>query len=245
MSYINTYKLIHYMVTREKLNSKELLAEVNRNKIEQSLRKSKNGLPHPFVCTNEPIEEKNLAKVLHRDQQLLWDLYDKLINSSHESGKVLQELIELRRKYPNVPAIYNYICLAYANTNQYEKYYQTIIDTYKKFPDYLFGKVSAAEYCINNNRYNEVPNIFANKLEIYMHYPETVKEFHVSEVRAFYSTIGRYYAKSKKTARAIFAYYITNQVDPEHWSTQKLADEIILAELEKLKNKMHRNMKNS
>ena len=109
----------------------------------------------------------------------------------------------------------------------------------------MFGKISAAEYCINNNRYKEVPKIFANKLEIYMHYPETVKEFHVSEVRAFYSTIGRYYAKSKKTARAIFAYYITNQVDPEHWSTQKLADEIILAELGKLKYKMHRNLKDS
>ena len=226
------------MVAMEKPDSRKLLAEVNRTQIMQSLRKSKNGLPHPFVCTNEPIEEKNLAKMPYKDKKLLWRLYDKLLNSRDESRAVLQGLIELRKKYQNVPAIYNYICLAYANTDQHEKYYETIIDTYKKFPDYLFGKISAAEYCINNNRYREVPNIFANKLEIYMHYPETVKEFHVSEVRAFYSTVGRYYAKCKKTARAIFSYYIINQVDPEHWSTQKLADEIVLAEVEKLKSNM-------
>jgi len=245
MSYIDTHKLIYCMVTKKKPNSRELLAEVNRNKLEQALRKSKDGLPQPFVCTNKPIEEKNLAKMPYKDKQLLWVLYHKLKDSGHESEKVLQKLIKLRTKYPNVPAIYNYICLAYANTNQHEKYYQTIIDTYDKFPDYLFGKISAAEYCINNNRYKEVPDIFANKLEIYMHYPKTTMEFHVSEVRAFYSTVGRYYAKSKKIARAIYSYYITNQIDPEHWSTRKLADEIILAELEKLKNAMNRNTRDS
>ena len=229
----------------EKPNSKELLSEVNRNKIEQTLSKSKDGLPHPFVCTNEPIEEKNLAKMPNKDKQLLFDLLDRLKTSRGEAEQVLPKLIKLRKKYPNVPTIYNYMCIAYANTNQLEKYYQTIIDTYKKFPDYLFGKTSAAEYCLNNDRYKEVPAIFDNKLEIYMHYPKTIKQFHVSEVRAFYSTIGRYYAKSKKTARAIFCYYITNQVDPEHWATQKLADEIILAEIGKLKNKIRRNLGNA
>lgn len=245
MGYINTRKLIHCMVAGEKPNSKELLSEVNRSKIERALNKSKDGFPHPFVCTNKPRDEKNLAKMPYKDKQLLWDLSDRLKASSNEYEEVLAKLIRLRRKYPNVPAIYNYMSIAYSKTNQQEKYYQIIIDTYKKFPNYLFGKISAAEYLLNNDRYKEIPAVFDNMLEIYMHFPNTVVEFHVSEVRGFYSTIGRYYAKSGKIARAIFSYYITSEVDPDHWATQKLADEIILAEIAKLKNKIYRNLEST
>lgn len=241
MSYINSFKLIRCMVARERPDSRALLSEVAQNKIEQSLSKSKDGLPQPFICTSEPIEEKNLAQMPYKDKQQLWRIYDRLTEFREKSAQEIPKLMELRKKYSNVPAIYNYIGLAYANMNQHEKYYQSIIDTYKRFPDYLFGKISAAEYCINNNRHKEVPAIFDNKLEIYMHYPRTVKEFHVSEVRAFYSTIGIYYARSGKTARAIFSYFIINRIAPEHWSAQKLADEIILIEINRLKKKMQKN----
>jgi tetratricopeptide (TPR) repeat protein len=229
------------MVAGEKPNSRELLSEVDTSKIEQALSRSKDGLPQPFVCTNEPIEEKHLAKMPYKDKRKLWEIYDRLKEFREKSDQELPKLMELRKKYPNVPAIYNYIGLAYANTRQQDEYYQSIIETYKKFPNYLFGRISAAEYCINNNRHKEVPTIFDNKLEIYMHYPETVKVFHISEVRAFYSTLGIYYARSKKTARAIFSYMILNKVEPEHWATQKLADEIIFMETVKLQQEMLRN----
>ena len=241
MSYINTFKLIRCMAAGERPDSREFLSEVDRNKIKQSLSRSKDGLPQSFICTNEPIEEKNLAKIPYKDKQRLWDIYDRLKEFREKSAQELPRLMELRKKYPNVPAIYNYIGLAYANMNQPENYYQCIIATSEKFPDYLFGKISVAEYCINNNRHKEIPAIFDNKLEIYMHYPKTVKAFHISEVRAFYSTVGIYYARSKKTARAIFSYFVINSVDPDHWVTQKLADEIILIEIEKLKKMMQKN----
>jgi predicted Zn-dependent protease len=225
------------MVSGKKLNTKELLSGVNRIKIENELRKSKDGLPQPFISTNEPVEEKNLAQMQRRDKEYLWEIYDNLKKSCHEYEYLLEELITLRKKYPNVPAIYNYMSLAYVYSNQEEEYYQTIIETYKKFPDYLFGKISVAEYYLKNNKYKKIPAIFNEKLEIYMHYPKEIKEFHVSEVRAFYSIIGRYHAKNNNISRAIFCYFITNQVDEKHWAAQELADEIVLAEIRNLQRK--------
>ena len=235
MNYINTYKLIYGMLTGKKLDSRALLAEVNRKEVEKALSKTKEGLPKPFICTNEPMEEENLAKLPYSDKEKLWDIFDRLKKFRKDAEKELPNLLELRNKYPNVPAIYNYIGIVYASTDQDGKYYNNIIETTKKFPDYLFGKSALAEYYIKKNKYKEVPKVLDKKLEIYMHYPSSVKKFHVSEVRAFYTTVGIYYARSSKTARALFCYFILNQIDPKHGATQKLADEIVLMEIEKLR----------
>ena len=241
MSYISSLKLIHSIVTGKKTDAREILSEVDRHRIEQSLKRSKDGLPEVPIFTNEPIEEENLSRIPFQDKQRLWGIYDRLTKPGERSTRELPALMELRKKHPNVPAIYNYITIAYANMGQHDDYYQTIIDTYRKFPGYLFGMISAAEYCLNNDRHKEVPAIFGNKLEIAMHYPGVCKVFHISEVRSFYSIVGRYYSRNRKAARAIFYYFIINEIAPDHWATKKLADEIILMEVRGLKKKLNRS----
>lgn len=238
MSYINSLQLISGLVKGESLDSIKLLSEVDRSKIDQALSKSKFGLPRSFYWTSDPIEEANVAKMPRRDKQQLWDIYRRLAESKERSAEELPKLIALREKYPNVPAVHNYIGLAYANQGKLDEYYQTIHETHKRFPDYLFGKLSVAEYYIGRGRHKEVPAIFSNKLEIYMHYPENTFAYHVSEVRAFYGVVGTYYARSKKTAQAIRCYFIVHEVAPEHWSARRLADEIVQVEIAKLQQKL-------
>ena len=238
MSYINQFKLIQEIVRGRKPNAKKLLAEVDRKAIERALQKTKDGLPKPFACTSEPIEEENLAQMPYRDKEKLWDIYDRLKEGAGEVEKELPTLIELRKKYPNVPAIYNYIGLVYFYSKQMEKYFDMLMETMRRFPDYLFGKTALAEYYLNQGQHKEVPKILDRKFEIYLHYPSTETVFHVSEVRAFYSVVGIYYARSKRMARALFCYFILNEVDPEHWATQKLGDEIISIEMAKFRQKI-------
>lgn len=239
MSYINTFKLIKCLVEGSKPDSNKLLSEINMSAINQALTKSKDGIPRSFVCINEPMEESNLSKMKHQDKEKLWEVYDRLKLFKERSEQELPILMALHKKYPKVPAIYNYITIAYANMKAEEKCHQSIIDTCAKFPNYLFGKISLAEYLLNKNRHKEIPEAFNKKFEIYMHYPRGTQEFHVSEVVAFYSVIGIYYARTRKTSRAIFYYYIAKKADPDHWYVQKLADEIIVAEIQKIKKKMN------
>lgn len=238
MSYINQFKLIQEIVRGRKPNAKQLLEEVNRKAVIRAIKKSKDGLPKPFKCTHEPIEEENLAQMPYRNKKKLWDIYDRLKEHPGEAEKELPTLIKLRKKYPNVPSICNYIGLVYAYSKQMEKYFDILTETTRKFPNYLFGKTALAEYYLNRGKHNEVPKIFDRKFEIYMHFPSMVTVFHVSEVRAFYSTVGIYYARSNRTARALFCYFIINEADPEHWATEKLGDEIISIEMAKFRKKI-------
>lgn len=234
MRYINQFKLIQEIVAGKKPDAKKLLAEVDRQAVIRALKKSKGGLPKPFGYTDEPIEEENLAKMPQSDKKKLWSIYERIQKSPE---KELPKLLELKKKHPNVPAIYNYICSAYAYSKQSEKYFNTLIETTQKFPDYLFGKTALAEYYLNNNKHKEVPVILDGKFEIYMHYPPTVKVFHVSEVRAFYFVTGSYYARVGKLSRALFCYFILNEVAPDHWATRRLGDEIIYLEIKKMRRK--------
>ena len=164
----------------------------------KKLQKTKEGIPKPFKYTTEPMEEENVAKMRQRDKEKLWEIYARIYKSPNEE---LPKLFNLKEKYPNVPSIYNYIAVAYAYNGQKENYFNFIIETVNKFPDYLFGKISLAEYYINKGEYKKVPKVLNNKFEIHMHYDSSVKIFHFSEVRGFYSLVGRYYVKANKINR--------------------------------------------
>lgn len=238
MNYINQYKLIQHMVRGIKPDSRSFLAEVDRQAVAKALKRTKEGLPKPILCTKEPVEEKNFARLPPSVKRKLSRIHQTLIDSPKGSADVLPELLQLKERHPNVPTIANYIGLVYANSGQAQKYFDHSVDTIRRFPDYLFGKTALAEYYLHSGRHKEVPKVLEGKLQIYMHYPPTVKVFHCSEVRAFYATVGIYYARSNKTVRALHCYFVLESADPEHWAVTNLANEIMLKEVQKLRERM-------
>lgn len=234
MNFIDRTELIQALTQGKKINATELLATVDHRKIAKALAKV-NAIPRPFRCTEDPVEEENYAKMSKRDKKLVSDIYERVQKKPLES---LPQLLELKKKYPNVPAIHNYICVAYAFGGQQEKYANMLHETHRKFPDYLFGKISLAEYYLNNGRYRKIPSILEQKYEIYNHYPPDVDFFHFSEVRSFYSLTGRYFVRINKVFRAIACYFTMEQVDPDYWGTRLLAEEIVRKEFEIFQRKL-------
>ena len=198
MRLINQFNLIHEVLQGKQIDSIKILSKIDKNDLFKRLQKTKEGIPKPFKYTTEPMEEENVAKMRQRDKEKLWEIYARIYKSPNEE---LPKLFNLKEKYPNVPSIYNYIAVAYAYNGQKENYFNFIIETVNKFPDYLFGKISLAEYYINKGEYKKVPKVLNNKFEIHMHYDSSVKIFHFSEVRGFYSLVGRYYVKANKINR--------------------------------------------
>ena len=231
MAYINHFLLFEKIIQKQPLNSKELLSEVDKASVIRALQKTKDGVPKSFQYTIEPIEEENLSKMPQRDKLKLWDFYEDV---RVYPEKVLPKLLKLQKKYPQVPCIYNYIATAYAFLKQDVHNLTMLKKTVDRFPDYLFGKISLAEYHLNHSQHRKVPDIFDCNFEIYQHYPPSTNEFHVSEVRAFYGVTGRYFARSNKLARALFCYFTIEEIDPQHWTLKRLGDEIIMKEVEKM-----------
>lgn len=231
MNYINRFQLIRQMVQNKSLDSRELLSDVDRHAVIQALQKTNEGVPKSFQYTNEAMEEENLSKMPQNDKDRLWDIYE---NVREYPARVLPQLLELQKCYPQVPCIYNYLATTYAYLRQDQQYFTILNETIRRFPEYLFGKISLAEYYVNHNDHRKVPGILGRKFQIYQHYPASVKMFHITEVRSFYGVVGRYFARSNKLARALFCYFTLEEVDPEHWVVRQVGDEIVMKEVETL-----------
>jgi len=246
MNYINKYELIKAISTKEGeyLDHKQLISTVDRNQIIKKINKTNPELVKfdKFYITEEPVEEKNWSLLKKNEKKKIIRLAEKL-KKSLNLDKVINKLIEYKSLYPNIPAIYNYLGIAYERTNQTKKYYDTLIETIEKFPDYLFGKISLSEYYLNTGKYKKISKVFDNKFEITQHFPMNTNVFHISAVRGFYYVTGRYFVHTGKIERAYKSYFLLSDLDPDHQTTEILGKEIMAYELHELKKTFNRQKK--
>lgn len=243
MSYINQYILIKATQDCKSgyLDRKGLMSTVNRHQIMKRIEKTnpefiKTGR---FYITEEPIEEENWSKMSETEKKKILRLYEK-IKQSKDLDSVIRDLESYKTIYPNVPTIYNYLGIAYERANQLKKYYKTLIETKEKFPDYLFGKISLAEYYLSDKKFKKIPDLLENKFEITQHFPSGTDAFHISAVRGFYYVTGRYFTRVRKIGMAFKSYFLLSDLDIDHITTEILGQEIIGYELSDLKRKMRR-----
>lgn len=237
MSYINTFKLIQCLVERKKPDVRSFLEEVDEGKIIAALKKSKDGLPQPVRWTDEPVEEENFAKLSVAEKKKINKVFQRIRT---EPTKQIPILLQLRKKHPDLPVLYNYLSAAYQRSQQLDKYEEVIHDTVKLFPDYLFGKITLAEYHFDRDNHREVRKIFNNKLEIHHHSPASRTTYHISEVRSFHFIIGTLHVRSGNISRAIFYYLLLQKIDPDHPLSLQLGNEILLKEISKIRRKIKR-----
>ncbi|MDQ7059433.1 MAG: hypothetical protein Q9N62_13960 [Ghiorsea sp.] len=224
-----------------------LIATVDRNRVEQDILQDGEPAFQPFTCSYEAVEHEHSRVMEEEDKNLLIQLYELVQGSKAEARRSIKQLQKLKRKYPNVPTIYNFISAAYATLANEKKRYHIIKMTCKTFPDYLFGKITLAEYKILHGDFGDIPEVFNHKLHLYMHYPNAEMSadgtpiFHTSEVQAFYAIMAQYYIRNNQLARALKCYFLVESANPESPHLQVLASEIKVAGLS---NMMLGNLKN-
>ncbi|MCD6566620.1 MAG: hypothetical protein J7K53_11845 [Bacteroidales bacterium] len=243
MNYINQYELIKATLNSdgEYLDHKKLLSTVNRNKIIKKIEKIypeiiKYG---KFYITELPVEEEKWSLIKKSEKKRILRLNEK-IKKSLNLNKVIKELIEYKIKYPNVPTIYNYLGIAYERACQTSNYYDTLIETKEKFPDYIFGKISLSEYYLNHNKYKKISDVLDNKFEITQHFPAETDVYHISAVRGFYYVTGRYFLNIGKIEMAYKSYFLLGDMNIDHKTTEILGQEIIAYELYGLKRTIYK-----
>jgi len=224
--------LLDTFTTEDSDEIRKLMASVDKKQLDQDILDDTGEVFHPLACTYEVIEDKNYAKMKEEDKSLLAQIFEWVQGSNVEARRGLKYLQKLKKKYPRVPVIYNFMGVAYQTLGKEMKRRHVIKETCKKFPNYVFGKISLAEYYLNAGHHEEVPKVFNHKLQLYMHYPNEGENpvFHGVEVQSFYTVIGRYYARNKQFAHAIKCYFIVEEADPECPHLNVLAREILAAE---------------
>ena len=235
MSYIDKVALQDIFLSENDFSWRDMMATVDKDKVDQDIREDGTQVFHPFLSTYE-VKEESKGGMTPDDHDLFCDLHGLIQGSKMEARRALKKLQKLRAKYPLMPSLYNFIGVAYKTLGQDKKYYYTIKTTCKKFPDYIFGKFTLAEYKINQGHYEDVSEVFNQKLQLYMHYPaiEGTPTFHASEVQAFYTVVGRYYARNRQIVHAIKCYFLAEEAESNSPHLDILAQEIVTAEMASL-----------
>ena len=144
-----------------------------------------------YEITDEPIKEAAYRRLPNAVKKKLENLYQL---AQQNPQQAIPELIELQKKYPRVPQIYNYLAVAYSYAGEKEKAEQIIKENIRKNPDYLFARINQAQLWLAKEEYYKIPELFDHKYDLQMLYPKR-RKFHISEVANFMGIMGLYFTR--------------------------------------------------
>ncbi len=132
---------------------------------------------------------------------------------------IINRLLGLIEKYPNVPHLKNFLMVVYSNSGKDEKAIEVNHWLVSEHPDYLFGKINLASEYYLKEEYEKIPEVLGKLLEIKDLYPER-KCFHIAEVTAFYRLAIMYFSAIGNIEAAESRYEILERLAPNHPDTK-------------------------
>jgi tetratricopeptide (TPR) repeat protein len=171
-----------------------------------------------YTVTYEPLENTELLALPEDDQEEINELIF-MVGTNPRSA--LAGFKKMAKKYPHIAILQNNIASAYSHLGENEKAYKLIKETYERFPDYLFGKINYAQFCLDRGDIDKIPDIFNNTYDLKMLYPER-SVFHVAEVMSFSYVMAIYCIRIGRLDTAKVYYSTMKKVHPESEMLPKL-----------------------
>lgn len=194
------------------------------------------GYTTSFEITYEPIVDLNIDENFSQDDKCQFDsLSQKIIEGiKFDHKKAIELLVSLKEKYPKTRRLYNLLGTCYEQIGARNELNNNIIETYVKFPDYLFAMTSYVSYWMNQNDYSKFEEVFSGRHDLKSLYPNRVK-FHVSEAVTFMGVCGRYFAHRGDTLKAENYLSMIKELRPDSDFINLIESEIMLYKLRSIK----------
>ncbi len=129
--------------------------------------------------------EGNFPSFLKEDQEKLDALHASLHAVESEKDPYFSFLLSLEEKYPENPAVLNYLVSGYAHLGLDDKMYKLIHKMHEKFPSYLFGLTAEALAALNHDNAKRADEVLGKYRNLKDLYPNR-SVFHVSELSTFH-----------------------------------------------------------
>jgi hypothetical protein len=127
-------------------------------------------------------------------QEQLPDLYQKAAKGGVQIIKKLEKLIF---QYPKVPALYNYLSIAYAEHKNYVKFDKLNELMIQRFPNYSLPRLNQANRLILKGELDRAEAVLGQTMELKMFLPNR-EVYHISEVFQFYETTVRFFLHKRQ-----------------------------------------------
>jgi hypothetical protein len=170
------------------------------NKFETKAQREESLIIEDRLCEVDTTDE--LPGLLNdkesSETQLFYKLYEEIeINPSH----AIHEIKSAIEKYPHVGDYYNLLANAYKFCNQEDDSDITVQQFYEKFPENIIAKCNYSQLLIEENKHQQIPEVFENKFFIQDLYPER-NEFNSSEYFSFCLVMANYYFLERQIHKA-------------------------------------------
>ena len=165
-----------------------------------------------YEITWEPIQDLRFKRLPGQVKDAVERLYQE---SRRHPRRAIPELLDLLKKYPKIPRLYNYLSIAYSHAGQREKAEEAIQENYRRNPDYLFARLNYAELFLRQGNYGQIAEIFEHKFDLKLLYPNR-KRFHISEVASFMALIGIYFFETGEREGAERYCEILKEIAPSY-----------------------------
>ncbi|MEO6166646.1 MAG: DUF1186 domain-containing protein [Chitinophagales bacterium] len=130
-------------------------------------------------------------------------------------NKAIKDLNHLSIKYPSIPQIRNLLAVANYKAGNISKCREINQALVRDHPDDLFGRIGLAEDFIRNGKFEKVPEVLIESMDLKDLVPER-SLFHENEVFAFYSAAYDYFLETDQEDGAIFSLNILQEMDPDN-----------------------------
>ena len=200
----------------------------NRDKPKRSASRAEAVRLLNYEITFDPIPDEKFQR-LPESVRVRTEVLHSLIGEN--SAPAIPELLDLIRQYPDIPVFSNFLQAAYMNQGEREAAHAVMLDSYHKFPDYLFAKLTYGEFLLHAGKTAEFADMLNHKFDLKLLLPERTV-FHVSEYTAFVALVGWYFCQTGKIESASLLLNSLRQIAPDHPATGTLEHEIAMATLE-------------
>lgn len=106
----------------------------------------------------------------------------------HREKWIIPELKKAIRMFPGVPALKNFLQIAYLGNDQERQARAIQEEILASHPDYLFGKIAVATDYLQAGKPEQARAVLGGDLDLAKLYPDR-DLFHVSEVKNFYASV--------------------------------------------------------
>ena len=184
-----------------------------------------------YDVTYEPLSAPNYEKYINEvGSSTIDELRDLCNKKPKQAIPIIKTLIAA---HPKVPALYNFLAIAFEKSQMKEEALALVKETYEKFPDYLFGKINYCSFLIKDGKVEDAAEILDNKFEIKLQCPDR-KVFHITEVTSFMVMATSYFIATDNMDIAESHFKALKSIDPKHSQLSRLNLEFAAARLKKL-----------
>jgi hypothetical protein len=179
-----------------------------------------------YTITTEPTTDKYSSRITADIKKKISELHGMTLEKPDQAIPLLVELVE---KHPEIVQFRNYLASAYGAMGDEKNAKKVVLELYQDEPDYLFGKINYADYCLQDGDLEGFNGIFDGKYDLQLLYPDR-DEFHISEAMSFFRLMCSYFLQKGDDERAKTYVNMMEDINPDHPETKVMQEALASAD---------------